>query len=220
MPQPLFARRWLAAALLALCLALPAPATAGLIGPQLKSLLGKATDRALDRLAKPSAFVTDRRVRIVLPAPFTRPSTPAGLLEQAELTNDLKGSINEAAGLVAGEARPVFDAVIARMTVKGSVGIIGKDDGATRYFSQAAGPELKAALRPLMVRALERSGAYEHLMTIAGIIGNSPGVTISRERLTDSVTDQLLNGIFVYIADEEADMRDDPLAGVGIFKGL
>ena len=67
MPQPLFARRRFAACLLTLCLGLPAPAAAGLIGPQIKNILLKASDRALDKLAKPSAFVTDNRVRIVLP---------------------------------------------------------------------------------------------------------------------------------------------------------
>ena len=52
MPQPLFARRRFAACLLTLCLGLPAPAAAGLIGPQIKNILLKASDRALDKLAK------------------------------------------------------------------------------------------------------------------------------------------------------------------------
>ena len=220
MPQPLFARRWFAACLLALCLALPASAAAGLIGPQIKSVLLKASDRALDKLARPAAFVTDNRVRIVLPAPFTERSTPAGLADQAELTNDLKGSLNQAAVEVAGEARPVFHAVIARLTVKGSIGIIGKDDGATNYFRQTATPELRAALRPLVRRAMQRSGAFGYLDTLHSIVDFGPGLPALREHLVDSTTDQILRGIFIYIADAEDDFRDDPLSGIGLFKGL
>ena len=216
MPQPLFARRWFAACLLALGLILPMPATAGLIGPQIKSILVKASDRALDRLGKPAAFVTDNRVRIVLPAPFTERSTPAGLADQAELTNDLKGSLNQAAVEVAGEARPVFHAVIARMTVKGGIGIIGKDNGATIYFRQTATPELRAALRPLVRRAMQRSGAFGHLDRLHSIVDFGPGLPALREHLTDSVTDQIVRGIFVYIADAEDELRDDPLDAVGL----
>jgi hypothetical protein len=212
--------RWLAGALVALCLAVPAPAAAGLVGPQIKNILLSATDRALERLAKPAAFVTDNRVRIGLPAPFTERSTPAGLADQAELTNDLKGSLNQAAGQVAAQAQPVFHAVIARMTVKGSFGIIGKDDGATAYFRQAATSDLRAALRPLVRRAMQRSGAFGYLDTLHSIVDFGPGLPALRERLTDSVTDQILKAIFVYIADEEDDLRDDPLGGVKLFKGL
>ncbi len=141
MLQPLSVRRCSAALLLALCLVLPTPVAAGLVGPQIKSALLKATDRALDRIARPAAFVTDNRVRIGLPAPFTERSTPAGLADQAELTDDLKSSLNRAAGQVAAQAQPVFHAVIARMTVKSSFGIIGKDGGVTAHFrGQTATP--------------------------------------------------------------------------------
>jgi hypothetical protein len=214
------APRWLTGILVALCFALPAPAAAGLIGPQIKSILLKATDRALDELAKPAAFVTDNRVRIALPPPFTEKSTPAGLADQAELTNDLKASLNRAAGQVAGQAQPVFHAVIARMTVRGSFAIIGKDDGATAYFRQTATPELRVALRPLVRRAMQRSGAFGYLDTLHSIVDFGPGLPALRERLTDSLTDQFLQGVFVYIADEEGDLRDDPLGGISLFKGL
>lgn len=220
MPRPLIARRRLAGWLLALCLALPAPAAAGLIGPQIKSVLLKASDRALDQLGRPAAFVTDNRVRIGLPSPFTEPSTPAGLADQAELTNDLKGSLNQAAVQVAAEAGPVFHAAIARLTVKGSFGIIGRDEGATNYFRQSSAAELRSALRPLVRRAMQRAGAFGYLDTLHSIVDFGPGLPALREHLTDSTTDQILRGIFVYMADEEDDFRDDPLSGIGPFKGL
>jgi len=104
--------------------------------------------------------------------------------------------------------------------VKGGVGIIGKDDGATNYLRQSATPELRTVLRPLVERAMQKAGAFGYLDTLNSIVDFGPGLPVLRERLTDSVTDQIVRGIFVYIADEEAELRDDPLDAVGLFKGL
>jgi hypothetical protein len=114
----------------------------------------------------------------------------------------------------------VLHAAIARMTVRGGIGIIGKDEGATAYFRRTATPELWAALRPLVRHEMQRAGAFGHLDRLNSIIDFGPGLPALREHLIDSVTDQILRGIFVYTADAEDDLRDDPLEAVGLFKGL
>ena len=95
-----------------------------------------------------------------------------------------------------------------------------KDDGATNYFRRTATSDLWAALRPLVRRAMQKSGAFGYLDTLHSIVDFGPGLPALRERLTDSVTDQVLKGIFVYIADEEDELREDPLDAIGPFKGL
>jgi hypothetical protein len=227
MTNPLLASRRLVALLPALSLALPAAAAPWLpnrspvngplaraptIAPQVKTLLVDASDRALDRLGKPAAFVTDNRVRIGLIAPFTEPSTPAGIADQAELTNDLKGALNEAAVMVAAEAKPAFHAAIAHMPVDGGT---GQEMGATRSLWKTATPELWTALRPLVRREMERNGAYGYLYTLHTIIDFGPDYPALRERLTDSATDQILYGIFVYTAEEEHRLTGVPPSGIG-----
>src|SRR5882724_6125510 len=118
MPQSESLPRWLAVALVIAAIVSPAaPAVAGVIGGQVKSLLGKASDRALDKLAEPGSFMADRAVRIGLPDKVKQASELVRLADQAGLTDELVQSLNTAAELAAAQAKPIFRAAIARMTI-------------------------------------------------------------------------------------------------------
>ncbi len=219
MPQSGLLPRWVAVALLLVAVAAPvAPAAAGVIGGQVKSLLAKASDRALDKLAVPGTFIADETVKIVMPGGAQQTSELAKLADQAGLTNALVQSMNTAAELVATEAKPIFRSAIDRMTIKGSIDIVGHDEAATRYLRKAAGRELHARLRPLVMVALDRSGAFSEMDKIARTLSLTTATGLSRDGLTDSVTDQALDGMFKYIANEEQALREDPIGAV--FKGL
>jgi hypothetical protein len=137
------------------------------------------------------------------------------LTDQAGLTNGLTKSLNDAAGLAAQEAKPIFRNAIRGMSLRDGVGIATKGDGATRYLQESAGSELRIKIRPLIVSALDKVGAFGQLGKLTGGRNNLlSGAGFSRDGLTDSVTDQALSGIFKYIGSEEAKVRANPL-GVG-----
>ena len=210
--------RWLAGAVVALCIAVPAPAAAGMIGGQVRSLLAKASDRALDRLAEPGTFIADPLVSIHMPGGAKQVSELAKLADQAGLTASLVRSMNTAAELAAAQAKPIFRGAIERMTIRDSLDIVSHDEGATSYLRKAARPQLRARLRPLVMVALDRTGAFSEMGKIVRTLSLTSAGGLSREGLTDSVTDQALDGIFKYIADEEQALREDPIGAV--FKGL
>lgn len=201
------------------------PAQAQLLGAGLNDLLGKASDSALDKLAVPGAFYADPGVRIAVPLLGGGAGrTLGGLLERgrsAGLTDGLTRKLNDAAGLAAKEAKPIFRAAISRLSLKGVPGIVQQSDGASQYLRTSAAPELNGKLRPLIDSALGQVGAFKLLddltrrVKLAGIAG------LSRDKLGASVTDQALNGIFKYIGSEEGKLRANPLKPAGsLLKGI
>lgn len=200
----------------------PTSVSAQGLGAPITSTLGSASDAALDKLSEPGAFYADEAVRILLPGPLKQASGLMKLTDQAGLTRNLTKSLNDAAGLAAKEAKPVFRDAINKMTVKDGVGVVTKKDGATRYLQESSGDELHARVRPLIATALTEVGAYDQLAKLGtGKAGLLSGAGLSADGLTDSVTDQALSGIFKYIGAEEASLRANPLdAGRKLLKGL
>lgn len=183
-----------------------------------KGLIAGASDNALDRLAQPGAFYADTAVRILLPgAKGKLASKLLGAGDRLGLTTRLTKSLNDAGGKAAGEAKPVFRAAIDNLGWGNVPSLVSQKDGATRYLQSSAGGVLGEKVRPLIGSALESVGAYRQLdelgqgnqlLAIAGI---------SHDGLTNSVTDQALKGIFLYMGNEEAALRKNPGK---LFKGI
>ncbi|WP_239026529.1 DUF4197 family protein [Novosphingobium decolorationis] len=205
------------------------PANAQGLGGTLTGLLVQASDSSLDKLARPGAFYDDPDVRIDLPLiggllggkSGTRGGFGQGLGailgagSPLDLTGGLVRAVNDAAGVAAGAAKPVFRTAIRDLDVTDVPGIASRSDGATRYLRTSAGEELHGALRPLVDDGLEEVGAYRQLdrLTTSSRLVKSAGLT--RDALGGSVTEQALDGIFAYIGREEANLRADPLKPLG-----
>lgn len=210
-----------AAALICFPVLAPAPASAQVLGGSVTGLLGNASDQALDKLAQPGAFYADEAIRILLPGPLKKASKLLKYTDRAGLTSDLTRKLNDAAGLAAREAKPIFRSAIDQMTLKDGIDIVTKDNGATGYLRDSAGAQLREKLRPLIVSALGEVGAFQQVDRIGAASPFVSGFGISRDGLTDSVTDQALNGIFKYIGSEESRLRANPLGlGKSLLKGL
>ena len=222
--QGLMQRRTLLAGLTAIVVAGPLAAAASAKGLGLSSILGRASDSALDKLAKPDAFYNDPDIRIGLPFLGGGSGALSSVLDAGRRIGLLDGLIrklNDAAGIAAGEAKPIFRAAIDDLTLADIPSIVSHDDGATRYLRESAGDELHGKLRPLVDNALGDVGAYRQLdklnakHSFLGLAG------IDRDGLGESVTEQGLNGIFKYIGAEEARLRADPIGKAGgLLKGV
>jgi hypothetical protein len=188
-----------------------APVQAQALGGTVTNLLGKASDSALDRLAQPGAFYKDEAVRILLPGPLKKATKILKYTDKAGLTDGLVQKLNDAAGLAAKEAKPIFRSAISQITLKDAIGIVGKGDGATRYLRESSGSALQQKMRPLILAALGKVGAFRQLDKLGKSSSLLGQIGISRDGLTDSVTDQALNGVFAYMGAEEGRLRANPL---------
>lgn len=184
-------------------------------GGSLTSLLGNASDNALDKLGQPGAFYADKAIRILLPGGKTV-SKLLNVGAKAGLTDGLVRRLNDAAGLAAKEAKPMFRSAINNVSLNDIPGIATKSDGATQYLRQSAGGDLRLKITPLIESALGQVGAFDQVDKLgkAGSLVSSLG--LNRAKLTESVSDQALKGIFSYIGQEETALRKNPLKILGI----
>jgi Protein of unknown function (DUF4197) len=189
--------------------ALAVSVQAGIASP-FKNILGNASDNALTKLAKPGAFFADQAVRINLPVVGSG-KLLGKLAATTGLTDTLTKSINDAAGLAAEEAKPVFHAAIDKISLNDVPDIATKNDGATQYLKKSAGDELRGKIRPLVTGALGKVGAFKQLAKLGKAGGIISALGLNDEKLTDSVTDQTLKGIYGYMGNEEAALRKNPL---------
>jgi hypothetical protein len=200
------------------------PAQAGIldVASPLNDALGNASDKALDKLSQPGAFYADEAVRILLPGMGGK--TVSKLMKFSKklgVSDKLTKSINDAAGLAAKEAKPIFRKAADDFTIADAPKLVLKGDGATQYFRKSAGDTLRGKVRPLVQSSLGKLGAFQQLGKLgkAGSLLGKAG--LSQDGLTDSVTDQTMDGIFKYMANEEASIRSNPLqAGKSILDGL
>jgi hypothetical protein len=197
-------------------------------GSGLSALLGKATDSALDTLAQPGAFFNDEDVRIGLPIPGLSGGRggAGGLLgsvmgagSRLGLLDGLTRGINDAAGVAAGEAKPIFREAIDGLSFNDAPGIIREDDGGTQYLRRSANDRLHSRLDPLIDSALEKAGIHREFDKLAQQHGFIRQAGLNRDTINRSVTDQGLDGIFTYIGREERGFRKNPLSGLGDLLG-
>lgn len=196
--------------------AVASPAYAQVSGNSLKEMLGKASDNALDQLAKPGAFSADDAIRIALPGAGGKGmSDLMNMAGKAGLTGDINGALNRAAETAAGQAKPIFRAAIDKVTFKDAMGILrGGDTGATDYLKKSTGGEIKAKLLPLIRSALDQSGVMKQASQLKAF-------GMDENKLTDYVSGKTSDGIFTYVGREETKARQDPLGtGGALLKGL
>lgn len=200
-------------------------------GLNLSSILGSATDNALDTLAQPGAFFNDENIRINLPMLGNIGSgggsgnSGGGLLGRAlgaasrlgvipGLDGIIRG-INDAAGSAAGLAKPIFRDAIDGLSFSDAPGIIRENDGGTQYLRRSSGDRLSSEFNPLVDAALSEAGLHDQIDKLAMDNELIRNAGVNRESINQTVTDQGLDGIFAYIGAEERGFRKNPLRGLG-----
>ncbi|WP_162627547.1 DUF4197 domain-containing protein [Erythrobacter sp. KY5] len=203
---------------------LPSPLHAQGLG--LSSILGRATDNALHKLAQPGAFYDDEDIRIGLPIVGNLGGRAGGLMgsllnagNRLGVLGGITRSINDAAGVAAGEAKPIFREAIDNLSFSDAPGIVRQNDGGTQYLRRSSNDRLHSRLEPLVDSALAKAGVYGQFDKLAEDHSFIRDAGLSRERINRSVTDQGLDGIFAYIGTEEREFRSNPLGGLGNLLG-
>lgn len=196
-----------------------APGRARAQGLGLSSILGRATDSALDKLARPGAFYEDEEVRIGLPI-VGRASSGllGGIIQAGDRLGVLGGitrTINDAAGTAAGEAKPIFRDAIDGLSWTDAPGIVSASDGGTQYLRRSSSDALSAKLEPLVDDALDTAGVYDTFDGLAERHSFIRDAGLNRGSINRSVSEQALDGIFAYIGREERAFRRNPLDNIG-----
>lgn len=190
-----------------------------------KETLSRSVEAAIDQLGKPDGFLADKAVRIAVPKSLEPIAKTARKLGQGKYVDQLETAMNRAAEQAVPAAAEIFGEAIRAMSVQDAIGIVGgSKDAATSYFRRTSGEALRAKMLPLVEQATDSAGvtkAYKQLTDKGG--GKLAALGASKESLDLDryVTDKALDGLFHTIAEQEAQIRENPVAtGSALLKSL
>lgn len=183
------------------------------IAAGLKEALNVGSGRVSEKLSATDAFNKDPAIRIPLPEKLRDVREALGKVGLASTMDRLEVKLNRAAERAAPEAKAAFMSAIRQMTLQDVMDIYrGPDDAATRYFRRTMSADLANRMRPIIQKSMNEVGAiraYDEAMEQYKALPFVPDISTD---LTNHVVEHSLDGIFHYLAKEEAAIRNDPVA--------
>lgn len=185
--------------------------TSNEISEAFKQALTKGAKKVVEQLGQEGGFNADPDVHIPLPEKFSVVQTTLEKAGMSYLADDLELKLNRAAEQAAPEAKALFLDAIAEMTFADAKQIYqGPNDSATRYFKGKMADPLAEKMRPIIENKLSEAGAVQAYDKLMNKYQSMPFVPDVKANLTDYVTEKGMEGIFYYMADEEAAIRQNP----------
>lgn len=188
------------------------PLTEQDIAAGLKEALRVGTERVITQVGKNNGYLNDKVIHIPLPANLQKVHKTLNKLGLGHHTKELEVKMNHAAEIAATKTKKLFWVAIKDMRWQDVQAIYnGKPNAATQYFRKKMTPSLKKMMRPVINQTLSEVGAvkvYKHALRQYHQIPFVPRV---KDDLAGYVMDKGINGMFYYLAKEEADIRNDPV---------
>ena len=178
----------------------------------LKEALRVGSTRVVEKVGSVDGFNADPQIHIPLPENLRKVRSALATVGMGGMMDDLELQLNRAAEQAAGKARPLFLDAISTLTIEDAMEIYqGPDDAATRYFENRMSKPLAEEMRPVVAESLQDVGAIQTYEAALGKYKTLPFVPDVQADLTGYVVEQGMDGIFHYLAEEEAAIRADPV---------
>ncbi len=183
------------------------------IAAGLKEALSVGTERVVSQLGQTDGFNSDPAIHIPLPESLARVQSTLNTVGMGGMMNDLELKLNRAAEEATPHAKELFINAISQMTLDDVTGIYnGPEDAATQYFRGKMSDPLREKMRPIVENSLAQVGAVQTYDNVMSQYRQIPFVPDVKADLQNHVLDRGLDGIFHYVAQEEAAIRSDPAA--------
>jgi hypothetical protein len=181
------------------------------IAAGLKQALEVGTNTVVAQIGKRNGFYRDSAIHVHLPDSLARVQQTLNKVGLSSYLDELELSLNRAAEQAVPKAKQLFWQAIQEMSWDDVMQIYnGPDDAATRYFQQKMTPALKREMYPVVQTSLASAGvikAYDNVMKEYYAIPFVPNV---KADLGEYAMEKTLDGMFYYLAKEEAAIRHDP----------
>lgn len=182
----------------------------------LKEALRVSTDTSVSQLNREDGFYGDLALRILLPQEAQVANDVVSVIPGgSQLIEQVILRINRAAEDAAGEAAPIFIDAITSLTIQDAFSILnGPNNAATMYLENNTRNQLYTAFQPKINNSLSTVGAQQSWNTLINQYNSIPLVQDINPDLSDHTTNKALDGLFVKLAEEEQQIRENPLARV------
>ena len=179
----------------------------------LKDALSKGISKAAIIASARNGYFGDPRLKIEFPPEIEKVEKA---LRQIGLGNEVDRfvkQLNRGAEKAAERAKPIFIKAITSMTIRDAFDILnGKQNAATKYLIRTTGDDLYDEFLPVVSDTLEQTSATRYYDDIVKQYNRLPGVRKVNPNLDAYATEKAIDGLFLLVAEEEANIRANPRA--------
>lgn len=178
----------------------------------LKEALTRGAEFAVAQLGKPDGFLGNAKVKIPLPQSLQKVEGMARKLGLAKQADELVDTMNRSAESAVVEAKPLLVDAVKKMSIKDAKGIlVGPEDSATQYFRTATSAQLAQKFLPIVKKATARVQLAEKYNAFAGKAAKLKLIDEKDADLDHYVTQKAIDGLFLMVAEQEKQIRQDPV---------
>ena len=189
------------------------PLTEAEVAGGLKEALSIGISKGATAASQPDGYNKNSLIRIPFPQDVKKVESTLRAIGMGSQVDAFVLSMNRAAEDAAQSAKPIFLGAIKKLTIKDVWGILtGGKDAATQYLKRTTSEELKIAFTPKIQASLDKVNATKYYSDVMGAYNNIPLVQKVNPDLTGYATQKAIDGLFVLVAQEEANIRQNPIA--------
>jgi len=192
-----------------------APLTSAEVGSGLKEALIQGISKGADQASALDGFLGNPQLKIPFPPDAQK---VANTLRDIGLGNEVDKfvtTLNRGAEEAAKEAKPIFVDAIKSMTIEDAFNILkGEDNAATNFLKSKTQEKLVASFTPVMKNALQKVNATKFYGELVDRYNKLPLVEKVDPDLTNFATQKAVDGLFILVEKEEANIRENPAARV------
>lgn len=178
----------------------------------LKEALVKGISVGSDSASREGGFYKNELIRIALPEEFRKVEGTMRKLGLGAEVDRVLLAINRGAENAAKEAKPIFINAIKQLTIQDAFSILkGEEDAATQFLRRTTSDQLTTLFKPRVQESLNQVGATRYYTDLVKAYNAIPSTKKLNPDLNAYVTEQALNGLFKLIAQEEKNIRENPL---------
>jgi hypothetical protein len=189
------------------------PLTTAEVGEGLKEALIKGISNGSDLASQVDGYFKNPIIKIPFPPDVKKVEDRLRQIGLGGEVDKFVMTLNRGAEDAAKEAKPIFIAAIKQMTINDAWAILkGEPDAATQYLKRTTSSELKNKFMPVIQNSLDKVSATKYYGDIVNKYNSIPLVQKVNPDLNDYATDMAIQGLFTMIANEEKNIRQDPVA--------
>lgn len=189
------------------------PLTTAEVAEGLKEALVKGISTGADLVSVTDGYFKNPEIKIPFPPDVKKVEDAVRKIGLGSQVDKFVMTLNRGAEDAAKEAKPIFIAAIKSMTIQDAWAILrGEDNAATEYLKRTTSAQLKEKFKPVIQNSLNKVSATKYYGEIVSRYNQIPLVEKVNPNLDDYATDKAIEGLFVMIAKEEKNIRQDPVA--------
>lgn len=181
----------------------------------LKQALQVGTQNSAKKLSAINGYLGNPLVKIIMPPEARKVEDALRRVGLGSKVDQAITSMNRAAEDAANKAVPIFVNAITTMTIQDGLSILrGDKNAATNYLRSRTYAALTVLFKPEIQKSLDKVDATRYWSDVFSNYNRIPMVEKVNPDLTAYVTEKALDGLFITIAQEEANIRANPAARV------